>query len=266
MTDQRFPSQWPALLGAVAALVLAATGCCRQGDPYITAMLDTEPHLADRPVVVTVPAEEAGQRLALGNLDLGLPRDWRGGQVRLLARGTPCFGYGDTVLAPLTGTHDSQPFAAEVAYRPETSSLRLPEPGLCVALSHATADPEKFLRGFPTDLALFEAAHNARPADLEGLHGRQRERLLALLVLKRHWALPPVRRLVLAEGHAFAWTCEMEPAVMVDLFDRSGTHRGQLSLIFPERPPSDATERITDRLLTNLRFGREEGEGVSSGP
>ncbi len=240
------------LVSIALVTALSGIGCSQERDPYLVVML-TIPRLAERPGVLEPGVCQATASAALADVLLGVPAGWEAGSVRIKDEGNDWAGYGLTVVLPLVVVQHDRRMAGELVYRQEKSWMLHYPPGMLETLRHATTRPEQFLRQFTSDLALLDEACQTVPDDLRGKVGAGRERVLALLVIKRYQPLP-TKRLATERLTAFVFRYPADPMVYADLFDAAGRRRGIMALEVPDAASSAETEALFAQLLASTTF------------
>jgi hypothetical protein len=246
-------------LGISAGIL--GSGCAQDQDDYFQVMLETTPGLLSTPIGRQAPQAVVDQTVRAGDLLLGMPADWKPGVVSVESEENDYAGYGQTLSLPLSIPNGAEPLAVTLYYREEESWLRHPPPGMLEALKHGVVDPEGFLKEFPSDFALIQAAYNTVPADLSRARGKELVRRKGLLIQKRY--LPyPVRFVETPRLRGFIYTWVFEPSFSMDVFDRRGVRRGTLLMRFHVLLDAEVAERLCLQLLAGCCFADEQAGGA----
>ena len=255
--------QFGRLLGSAICVGILGSGCAQAQDDDFRVMLETTPGLLSTPIGRQAPQAVVERTVRAGDLLLGMPADWKPGVVSVEKEMNEYAGYGQTLSLPLSIPNGAEPWAVTLHYRGEESWLRHPPPGMLEALKQGVADPQGFLKEFPSDFAFIQAAYNTLPADLGRARGKDLVRRKGLLIQKRY--LPfPVSFVDTPKLRGFIYTWVFEPSFSTDLFDESGVRRGTLLMKFHALLDAEVAERLCLQLLAGSCFADEQAGGAES--
>jgi len=184
---------------------------------------------------------------------MGIVAGWEAGRVTVEKEKNEYAGYGATFSIGLSLPNGSDRRTLSLHYREEESWLRHHPPGLTDVLKHVVADPEGFLKQFPSDFALINKVHRTVPKDLDGNYGDDRKRIEALLSMK-HGTCFPLRYFETPSLRCFICAVTFSPAFAVELFDNGGVRRGTWYVVFDMPLDQETGEEICVQLLAGSAF------------
>jgi hypothetical protein len=126
-----------------------------------------------------------------------------------------------------------------------------------------TARPEVVLGEFQTDFQLFEAVHNATPADYREARSDKKVTYKTLLYLKLYRMGNRAMTIEYPGCRGFMVVNQYLPArPLCDLFDGHGAYRGMFMMAFPDDVSWEEAEQLVGQLLYYAEFRGNSASGT----